>query len=202
VTASVLVGQRRRCRNSVSAGPVWARAVEHGATAPPVFDCGFGAFRSQYPCVSRGGSAAPKNILVFSDGTGQARGLVPDQRITNVYKLYRATRCGPDTNIDPSKQLAYYDPGIGSAASGADIKIGWARWVYNLVCQATGLGITANIVDCYAAIVRMYEPGDRIFLFGLRQQSTCCGADLARASQVFSLISRFSRPIARFAYGG
>ena len=108
----------------------------------------------------------PKNILVFSDGTGQAGGLVPDQRTTNVYKLYRATRCGPDTDIDPSKQLAYYDPGIGSAASGADIRIGWARWVYNLVCQATGLGITANIVDCYSAIVRMYEPGDRIFLFG------------------------------------
>jgi hypothetical protein len=32
--------------------------------------------------------------------------------------------------------------------------------------QATGLGITTNIIDCYAAIIRMWEPGDRIFLFG------------------------------------
>lgn len=32
--------------------------------------------------------------------------------------------------------------------------------------QATGLGITTNIIDCYAAIVRIWEPGDRIFLFG------------------------------------
>ena len=32
--------------------------------------------------------------------------------------------------------------------------------------QATGLGITMNIIDCYAAILQMWEPGDRIFLFG------------------------------------
>jgi hypothetical protein len=31
-----------------------------------------------------------KNILIFSDGTGQAGGLVPDERRSNVYKLFRA----------------------------------------------------------------------------------------------------------------
>jgi len=31
-----------------------------------------------------------KNILIFSDGTGQAGGLTPDQNISNIYKLYRA----------------------------------------------------------------------------------------------------------------
>ena len=45
----------------------------------------------------------PKNILIFSDGTGQAGGLRPDQRLSNVYKLYRATRSGPDSPIDPAK---------------------------------------------------------------------------------------------------
>ena len=38
----------------------------------------------------------PKNILVFSDGTGQAGGLTPDEKRSNVYKLFRATRCGPE----------------------------------------------------------------------------------------------------------
>jgi len=37
----------------------------------------------------------PKNILIFSDGTGQAGGLTPDERISKIYKLYRATRVGP-----------------------------------------------------------------------------------------------------------
>jgi uncharacterized protein (DUF2235 family) len=55
-----------------------------------------------------------KNILIFSDGTGQAGGLSPDENISNIYKLFRATRCGPDTIIDPSQQLTFYDPGLGS----------------------------------------------------------------------------------------
>jgi uncharacterized protein (DUF2235 family) len=30
----------------------------------------------------------------------------------------------------------------------------------------TGLGITANMIDCYAALIRLWQLGDRIFLFG------------------------------------
>jgi hypothetical protein len=40
------------------------------------------------------------------------------------------------------------------------------RWMYNTISQATGLGITANIIDCYAALIRLYRDGDRVFLFG------------------------------------
>lgn len=109
----------------------------------------------------------PKNILIFSDGTGQAGGLTPDQNVSNIYKLYRATRCGPDTNIDPSEQLTFYDPGLGSQPdSGLFFVTRAYRWLHDVVSQATGLGITTNIVDCYAALLRMWQPGDRIFLFG------------------------------------
>jgi hypothetical protein len=31
----------------------------------------------------------PKNIVIFSDGTGQAGGITFDEMRTNVYKLYR-----------------------------------------------------------------------------------------------------------------
>jgi uncharacterized protein (DUF2235 family) len=109
----------------------------------------------------------PKNILIFSDGTGQVGGLTPDQNVSNIYKLFRATRCGPESQIDPSEQLAFYDPGLGSQPESGVFGAERAyRWVHNLVSQATGLGITMNIVDCYAAILRMWQPGDRIFLFG------------------------------------
>ncbi|MGY3532244.1 uncharacterized protein (DUF2235 family) [Bradyrhizobium sp. USDA 4452] len=60
----------------------------------------------------------PKNILIFSDGTGQAGGLRPDENRSNIYKLYRATRCGPDTAIDPREQLTFYDAGLGSRPPG------------------------------------------------------------------------------------
>ena len=123
-----------------------------------------------------------KNILVFSDGTGQAGGLLPDERRSNVYKLYRATRCGPDSRINPDDQLAFYDPGLGSASDGDYVKIGIARKIYNVLSQATGLGITKNIIDCYTAILQAWEPGDRIFLFGFSRgayTARCVGGVLS-----------------------
>jgi uncharacterized protein (DUF2235 family) len=109
----------------------------------------------------------PKNILIFSDGTGQAGGLTSDQNISNIYKLYRATRCAPDMAIDPSEQLTFYDPGLGSQPDTGMLFVTRAyRWLRDTVSQATGMGITNNIVDCYAALIRMWQPGDHIFLFG------------------------------------
>lgn len=108
-----------------------------------------------------------KNIIIYSDGTGQRGGLMFDERRSNVYKLYRATRCGPDSSVDPAEQLAFYDPGLGTLPPGNGLLVmrAW-RWFYNLAGRATGLGLTGNIIDCYAAIVRLWQPGDRIFLFG------------------------------------
>jgi hypothetical protein len=53
-----------------------------------------------------------KNVVIFSDGTGQAGGFRFDEKRSNIYKLYRATRCGPDSSIDPREQVAFYDPGL------------------------------------------------------------------------------------------
>jgi uncharacterized protein (DUF2235 family) len=108
-----------------------------------------------------------RNILIFSDGTGQSGGLTPDQNVSNIYKMFRATRCGPESDIDPGEQLTFYDPGLGSQPDTGVFSAERAyRWLHNAVSQATGLGITMNIIDCYAAILRMWQPGDRIFLFG------------------------------------
>jgi uncharacterized protein (DUF2235 family) len=112
------------------------------------------------------GTFVGRNILIFSDATGQAGGYMPDEARSNVYKLFRATRVSPDTHIDPKLQIAFYDAGIGSRASGEGIKVKCWRRIYNLLGRATGLGITQNIIDCYALIIRVWQPGDRIYLFG------------------------------------
>jgi hypothetical protein len=107
-----------------------------------------------------------KNVVIYSDGTGQAGGFRFDEDRSNVYKLYRATRCGPDSTIDPREQAAFYDAGLGSQADGANIFGRALRALHNVIAQATGFGITRNIIDCYAALIRLWRPGDRIFLIG------------------------------------
>ena len=104
-----------------------------------------------------------RNILIFADGTGNEGGLIPDESRTNVYKLYRATRTGPDSNVDPSRQIAFYIRGVGTpTASG----VGVLRGSWEVFQQMIGAGLTSRIVDCYAAIISVWQPGDRIYLFG------------------------------------
>ncbi len=104
----------------------------------------------------------PKTILIFSDGTGQIGGLRPDQRLSNVYKMYRAMRPGPDSPIKPSDQVAFYDAGLGAGESGGMT----FRRIRNILAAAVGTGIDENVIDCYAAVIARYEPGDRICIFG------------------------------------
>jgi hypothetical protein len=103
------------------------------------------------------GTDMSKNIVIFSDGTGQAGGL-PDSTSTNVYLLFKGCP------IILGVQETFYDPGLGSPPMGARLRH-WRR-LYNLVCQITGLGISRNIADCYNTLICLYQPGDRIFLFG------------------------------------
>ncbi len=122
-----------------------------------------------------------KNIVIFSDGTGQRGGVSFDERRSNIYKLFRATRCGPDSSVDPNSQLTYYDPGLGTVPEGSGFFGGMYRKLHNIVSQATGLGITKNIVACYQEIIRIWEPGDRIYLFGFSRGAytvRCLGAVL------------------------
>jgi uncharacterized protein (DUF2235 family) len=123
-----------------------------------------------------------RNIVIYSDGTGQRGGIFVDEKRSNIYKLYRATRCGPDSRIDPAEQLTFYDPGLGTEAIGASTFMRVYRSVRNAISQATGLGLTSNIIDCYAAIIRMWRPGDKIFLFGFSRGAytvRCLGGVLA-----------------------
>jgi len=82
-----------------------------------------------------------RNILIFSDGTGQVGGYEFDEDRTNVYKLFRATRVGPDSCIDPKEQSAFYDPGLGSRGEGGFPLGRLVRWIYRKVSQAIGTSL-------------------------------------------------------------
>lgn len=106
-----------------------------------------------------------KNIVVYSDGTGQDGGARPEQRISNIYKIYRISRDHADTGIDPCQQVVFYDAGLGTDV-GTTALTSPVRIIQKLLGSVTGAGIKRNIADCYEFIVNHYEEGDRIFLFG------------------------------------
>ena len=113
----------------------------------------------------------PKNILIFADGTGNEGGLLPDESRTNVYKLFRATRTGPDSSIDPAKQMAFYIRGIGTSGNGSSFR----AKCHNTAHQMFGGGFTSRVIDCYLAVISVWQPGDRIYIFGFSR-----GAYIAR----------------------
>jgi uncharacterized protein (DUF2235 family) len=102
-----------------------------------------------------------KNILLFADDTGNEGGLLPDESRTNVYKLYRATRNGPDTSIDPRTQIAFYLHGIGTPTPGEKPRNLRQTWE-----QMFGGGLASRITDGYAAIISAWQLRNRIYLFG------------------------------------
>src|SRR5689334_845170 len=84
--------------------------------------------------------APGRNIVIFSDGTGQDGGVHPEQRLSNVYKMYRAARVGPDNDVDPQEQVAFYDPGLGTDTSAVGLT-SIRRKITKLMSSVTGRGI-------------------------------------------------------------
>lgn len=97
---------------------------------------------------------AAKNIALCSDGTGNAGG---KGRGTNVWQVFLAVdQHGHETDSKLTEQLAFYDDGVGTST---------ARWKA-LPGKAFGVGLSANIRELYTALVRNYDDGDQLYLFG------------------------------------
>jgi uncharacterized protein (DUF2235 family) len=127
-----------------------------------------------------------KRILVFADGTGNEGGLLPDESRTNVYKLYRATRTGPDSIVDPHEQLAFYVPGVGTSLPGHVSRFHGAKETFQ---QAVGEGLKHRIRACYKAIIGTWRPGDSIYLFGFSRGAYTARC-VAHLLEVFGIPSR------------
>ena len=98
-----------------------------------------------------------RNIVVCLDGTGNQ---VKANGNTNVLQLYSMLDL-----TDPDRQIAFYDPGVGTAATpGA-----WTPWAERwtkLTGLALGTGIRNKLEDAYSFLVDNYRPGDSVYIFG------------------------------------
>jgi hypothetical protein len=133
-------------------------------------------------------STDPKNIVVCVDGTNNTPGQTELGRTaqTNVLKLFDMLKQDRPqaalmnalvpakgefdatmTKRYKNKQMAFYYGGVGNALENSPILDGLG--------SATGLGAESIVDRAYLDIVRVYRPGDRIFIFGFSR-----GAAIAR----------------------
>ena len=105
-----------------------------------------------------------KNIVLCCDGTGNQFG----RETSNVVKLYR-------TLVQADEQFTYYHPGVGTlGAKNALTQLGklWTR----VIGLAFGYGLADNLADAYQFLMRNFQPGDLVYVFGFSR-----GAYTARA---------------------
>ncbi|WP_020184622.1 DUF2235 domain-containing protein [Methylopila sp. 73B] len=89
--------------------------------------------------------------VVCCDGTWNTPDDVDDglPAATNVHKIYSAL-------ADPDPRKRYYHPGVGTGGG----------WWTRVAGGAAGVGLTKNVKSAYRWLAEVYEPGDRIWLFG------------------------------------
>jgi len=105
-----------------------------------------------------------KNIVICCDGTGNQFG----RSNSNVVKLYSVLQ-------RDEAQIAYYHPGVGTMGARSALSTVGKFWT-KLIGLAFGYGISDNVADAYQFLMRNYQPGDSIYIFGFSR-----GAYTARA---------------------
>lgn len=95
----------------------------------------------------------PKKIIVCADGTWNTEDQVDHGTScpTNVVKVARALL---PTDAHGQNQVIYYHSGVGTNLG------------QHFGGGAFGVGLFANVQDCYRFLVHNYEPGDRLYFFG------------------------------------
>ncbi len=123
-----------------------------------------------------------KNIVVCFDGTwnqpGQRDfGYLSETNVFKLYKMLKGKRSRQKYNASRSKeyltdgkrakQVAFYYHGVGNKVENSQLG--------QLFGGAFGMGADAIVERAYLDVVRVYRPGDRIFIFGFSR-----GAAIAR----------------------
>jgi uncharacterized protein (DUF2235 family) len=95
-----------------------------------------------------------KHIVLCSDGTGNT---AIKGRGTNVFKLFEAVDVvSHKDSAQHIPQIAFYDDGVGTEGF----------TLLKLLGGMAGWGLSRNVKELYTALARVYEPGDKLFLFG------------------------------------
>ncbi len=129
----------------------------------------------------------PKNLVICCDGT--ANEFAQDR--TNVVKLFFTLARGT------AQQIAFYHPGLGTMEPpGALTQT--TRGITRLFGKAFGYGLEADIRDTYVFLMRNFEEGDHVFLFGFSRGAYTVRA-VASLLRMYGLIPKDNEPLVPYA---
>lgn len=97
----------------------------------------------------------PKNIIICCDGTSNKVSLNEN---TNVVHLYSCL-------VKSKEQITYYNPGVGTLAPSI-LKRNYRKMIYKLSDMLTAKTLNIRVKDAYVYLMKHYEEGDKIYLFG------------------------------------
>lgn len=96
-----------------------------------------------------------KNIIICCDGTGNDFG---DEN-SNIVKLFSVLK------KENEKQIIYYDPGVGTPSTYSSFLPITNKLKFGLGA-AFGYGLSDNILQAYKFLMKNYNEGDKVSLFG------------------------------------
>ncbi|HEX2364774.1 MAG TPA: DUF2235 domain-containing protein [Bradyrhizobium sp.] len=131
----------------------------------------------------------PRNIVLCLDGTSNQFAA----NNTNVVKLYAML-----DRSHAADQLSYYQPGIGTITPAAF----WGRvrrWIVKQIDLATALFLSNHVDDAYRFLMRYYQEGDRIFIFGFSRGAYTARAVAAMVHKV-GLLTQGNEELIPFAW--
>ncbi|KAI0473050.1 hypothetical protein GGR56DRAFT_667300 [Xylariaceae sp. FL0804] len=110
----------------------------------------------------------PAKLVLCFDGTGNKfRG---DESDSNILKIFRCL------DREAAGQYHYYQPGIGTYVVSKSVSHTgrWARcksWYLKAKDSAIGTSFAEHVVGGYKFLMRFYNPGDEIYIFGFSRGS-------------------------------
>jgi uncharacterized protein (DUF2235 family) len=150
-----------------------------------------------------------RRIVILCDGTSNRPDNHPDGEsiATNIWKLSGFLH-------DDDTQTIWYEAGVGSDSSSTAVRARRTQYllsttgiaqgtkifaglemVIKLIESGFGVGISETIVNGYRAIVRLYRPGDRIYLIGFSRgafAARCIAGVISRCGLLRAEYERFA----------
>ncbi|KAG8793008.1 hypothetical protein FRC12_004215 [Ceratobasidium sp. 428] len=136
------------------------------------------------------GLSGGRDLVLCFDGTGEQY----DEDITSIVRFF-----GLLAKEDPSRQMVYYQAGIGTGISSSAPSNSLLKKVDSLLDQAFATGLPVHVRGGYEFLMNNYKKGDRISLFGFSRGAYTARA-LAGMLQKVGLLPAHNKEQIKYAY--